>query len=105
MPAPASPSGRLQVTAAARSALATLRHDRGPQVLYVSWPGGATVLPDGVFAPGPYEAIIGHVARCPVYADVRAVNHSATDTVTLDVAPGGAGSYPVMVLDPLDGAA
>lgn len=62
---------RLIVTARARAAARKLVTSAGPQHLLLTWPGGVTALPAGVHVPGEFSVIIGHVARCPVYADVR----------------------------------
>jgi hypothetical protein len=43
----------------------------GPHHLRLAWPGGITTLPAGVHDPGPHDVIMGHVARCPIYVDVR----------------------------------
>lgn len=62
---------RLVITARARAAARRLVSSAGPQHLLLTWPGGVTAMPAGVHVPGEFSVIIGHVARCPVYADVR----------------------------------
>jgi hypothetical protein len=37
----------------------------------VTWPGGANYLPATMHHAGPYDVVVGHVARCPIYADLR----------------------------------
>jgi uncharacterized protein (DUF779 family) len=64
-------SGRITVTLRARKYLRDLHEELGEQVLLLSWPGGATCLPADVYDPGPYNVIVGHIARCPVYTDLR----------------------------------
>jgi uncharacterized protein (DUF779 family) len=44
---------------------------RGPHAIRLSWPAGVSYLPAKHHAAGPYDVIVGHVAGCPVYADVR----------------------------------
>ena len=62
---------RLVVTARARAAARTLVTSTGPHHLVLNWPGGLTALPADVHVPDEYSVIVGHVARCPVYADLR----------------------------------
>lgn len=68
---PLPASRRLRVTKDARRAMADLRETDGAQALLLSWPAGVACLPAAVHTPSPYEAIIGHVSGCPIYADVR----------------------------------
>ena len=86
---PGSPGGansghRLHVTDRARDALARLGHDHGPQALLLCWPGGAVALPPALYVPGRFDVIIGHVARCPIYVDVRQLG-CTTGSAVLDV--------------------
>jgi uncharacterized protein (DUF779 family) len=62
---------RLRVTRHARRAVAEVRRARGPLAIRLSWPSGVAYLPSRHHSAGPYDVIIGHVAGCPVYADVR----------------------------------
>ena len=78
---------RLAVTDRARYAVARLCHDHGRQALLLRWPGGAAVLPLTLYAPEQFDVIIGHVACCPVYADVRQLASSVTWSAVLDVDP------------------
>ena len=66
-----APAARVAVSDRARSALTRRCREHGPQVLLISWPYGATFLPAARFAPGPFDVIIGHVAGCPMHADLR----------------------------------
>ena len=83
---PARAKGRrLVVTERARDALARLCHDRGRQALLLRWPGGAATLPLTLYSPGRFDVIIGHVASCPIYADVRQLGSSVVWSAVLDV--------------------
>lgn len=62
---------RLRVTRHARRAVAEVRRSRGPVAIRLSWPSGVAYLPTRHHSASPYDVIIGHVAGCPVYADVR----------------------------------
>jgi hypothetical protein len=59
------------ITARARSAIRRFCADAGRQHLVVTWPGGANYLPATMHHAGPYDVVVGHVARCPIYADLR----------------------------------
>ncbi|HEY7045834.1 MAG TPA: hypothetical protein VH373_01340 [Jatrophihabitantaceae bacterium] len=85
-PAGARPR-RLAITDRARNALARLCRDHGRQALLLSWPGGAATLPLTLYAPGQFDVIIGHVACCPIYADVRQLGGSVTSSAVLDIDP------------------
>jgi hypothetical protein len=78
--------GRLVVTVRARDAMRWVCHAGGPQALVVTWPAGVAYLPVAMFARGEFEVIIGHVARCPLYADVRQLGFFADRQAVLDVA-------------------
>ena len=83
-PGGANSGHRLHVTDRARDALVRLGHDHGRQVLLLSWPAGAVALPLALYAPGRFDVIIGHVARCPIYVDVRQLG-CTTGSAVLDV--------------------
>jgi hypothetical protein len=76
----------MAVTDRARDAMRCLCHAGGPQALVVTWPAGAAYLPVALFSRGEFDVIIGHIARCPVYADVRQLGFFADRHVVLDVA-------------------
>ena len=78
--------GRLVVTDRARDAMRWVCHAGGPQALVVTWPAGAAYLPVAMFSRGEFDVIIGHIARCPVYADVRQLGFFADRHAVLDVA-------------------
>src|SRR5262249_18295129 len=63
--------GRLVVTDAARDAIRRLCRDTGRQALVLSWPGGAVCLPSSLYTPTAFDVIIGHIARCPIFVDLR----------------------------------
>jgi len=85
LPARAGAAGRrLAVTDRARHALVRLCRDHGRQALLLCWPGGAVTLPLRLYAPGRFDVIIGHVARCPIYVDVRQLGYTATKYAVLD---------------------
>jgi uncharacterized protein (DUF779 family) len=62
---------RLLITARARKAIRRLCADAGRQHVMLTWPGGANYLPAAMHHAGPYEVVVGHVARCPIYVDLR----------------------------------
>lgn len=64
-------AGRLLVTERARSVIRDLYLANGPQCLVLCWPSGVAHLPSPLHEGGPYDVIIGHVAGCPIYADLR----------------------------------
>ncbi len=76
---------RLQVTVQARRALADLTRDQGRQHVVVTWPAGAALLPAHVHEPAPHEAIVGHLAQCPIYIDLRQVAMWPNRSMLLDV--------------------
>jgi len=78
--------GRLVVTDRARNAIRCLCRASGPQALVVAWPTGVTYLPVGIFSPSEFDVIIGHIACCPVYADVRQLGFFADRQAVLDLA-------------------
>src|SRR6266568_3563063 len=78
--------GRLVVTDRARNAIRCLCRASGPQALVVAWPTGVTYLPVGIFSPSEFDVIIGHIACCPVYADVRQLRFFADRHAVLDLA-------------------
>jgi len=76
---------RLQVTVRARRALADLLGTAGPHHLVVTWPAGVALLPAEFHRPGGHEAIVGHLARCPIYVDLRQVALWPERQAVLDV--------------------
>jgi hypothetical protein len=78
--------GRLVVTVRTRDAMRWVCHTGGPQALVVTWPAGATYLPAAMFSRGEFDVIIGHVARCPLYDDVRQLGLFVDRHAVLDVA-------------------
>jgi len=78
--------GWLVVTDRARDAIRYLCRAGGPQALVVAWPAGVAYVPVAMFSPSEYDVIIGHIACCPVYADVRQLGFFADRHAVLDVA-------------------
>lgn len=84
---------RLHVTPAARQAVLALRAARGEAVMFVQSAGccaGSVPMcfPDGEFAVGEHDTLVGTVVGCRFFIDDRldaAWNHP---DVELDVAPG-----------------
>jgi uncharacterized protein (DUF779 family) len=76
---------RLVVTDRARRAMGQVRRGQGLQVVVLAWPGGATYLPRAAYRPTKYDVIVGHIASCPVYADMRRLGWSSRTRVVLDV--------------------
>jgi hypothetical protein len=78
--------GRLVVTDRVRDAIGYLCRAGGPQALVVAWPDGVAYLPVAMFSPSEFDVIIGHVAGCRVFADVRQLGVFADRHAVLDVA-------------------
>src|SRR6266496_1801219 len=78
--------GRLVVTDRARDAIGCLCRAGGLQALVVAWPVGVTCLPVARFSPSEFDVILGHIAGCPVYADVRQLGSFADRHAVLDLA-------------------
>src|SRR6266700_7842912 len=78
--------GRLVVTDRARDAIRCLCRAGGLQALVVAWPGDVTCLPVAMFSPSEFDVILGHIAGCPVYADVRQLGSFADTPAVLDLA-------------------
>jgi uncharacterized protein (DUF779 family) len=76
--------GRLELTNAARDTIGQLCSDHGRKVLLLSWPGGAVCLPRALYTPGDFDFIMGHIARCPVYVDVRQLRVPPGSCAVLD---------------------
>jgi hypothetical protein len=95
---PGPPAIRLAVTGRARRALTRMCQEDGPQVLVLSWPAGATVLPAAVFAPSPFDVIIGHVAGCPMHADVRQLDFYHDRHAVLDAPRWAMRAHPTLRL-------
>ncbi len=62
---------RLLITARAQKAMRRFCADAERQHLVLTWPGGANYLPAAMHHAGPYDVVVGHLARCPIYADLR----------------------------------
>ena len=78
--------GRIVVTDRARDAIGSLCRAGGVQALVVAWPAGVAYLPVAMFSRSEFDVILGHIARCPVYADVRQLGFFADRHAVLDVA-------------------
>ena len=76
--------GRLVGSGAARDAIGRLCRDDGRQALLLGWPGGAVCLPVSLYTPTAFDVIIGHIARCPVYVDVRQLRFTPGTHAVLD---------------------
>ena len=76
---------RLLVTVRARRAVADLSRDRGLQHLVVTWPAGVALLPATLHRPGVHDAIVGHLAQCPIYVDLRQIALWPQRRVLLDI--------------------
>jgi uncharacterized protein (DUF779 family) len=94
-------SARLLVTDRARRVLGRLRRDYGPQALLLSWPGGVTCLPAAMFVPSTFDVIVGHIAGCPIHADLRQLACYRDRRAILDVLNPSRRSHPVVSLRPL----
>lgn len=77
-------AGRLLVTDRARSVIRNLYLANGPQCLVLCWPSGVAHLPCSLYESGPYDVILGHVARCPIHADLRQLALFRDRRVVLD---------------------
>lgn len=77
---------RIVVSDRARDAIRCLCRADGPQALVVAWPGGVAYLPAAMFSRSEFDVILGHIARCPVYADVRQLGAFADRHAVLDLA-------------------
>ncbi len=77
---------RLVVTNRARDAISCLCRAGGLQALVVAWPADVTCLPVAMFSPNEFDVILGHIAGCPVYADVRQLGLFADRHAVLDLA-------------------
>ena len=77
---------RIVVTDQARDAIRCLSRAGGLQALVVTWPGGVAYLPAAMFSRSQFDVILGHVARCPVYADVRQLGAFTDRHAVLDLA-------------------
>jgi hypothetical protein len=77
---------RIVVSDRARDAIRCLCRADGPQALVVAWPAGVAYLPAAMFSRSEFDVILGHIARCPVYADVRQLGAFADRRAVLDLA-------------------
>jgi hypothetical protein len=76
--------GRLVVSGAARHAIGRLCRDDGRQAVLLCWPGGVACLPLSLYTPTAFDVIIGHIARCPIYVDVRQLRFTVGTHAVLD---------------------
>ncbi|HZC69810.1 MAG TPA: hypothetical protein VE442_03860 [Jatrophihabitans sp.] len=77
-------AGQIRFSRTARTVLVdACRRDRRQAVL-LSWPGGATYLPRECYRPGDFDVVVGHVAGCPIYADMRRLSLFRDRRVLLD---------------------
>lgn len=79
---------RLLISPRARNAIRSLCADAGRQHLLLTWPGGANYLPASMHHAGPYDVVVGHVARCPIYADLRQLELFRTHRMLIDITDG-----------------
>jgi hypothetical protein len=102
-----SDAARLRVTATAdaRRELEGFGGEAGPQVLLLSWPPVAVSIPARLYAAGPTHVTLGHIAGCPVQADLRQLRHFGAAPVVLDVARRRGACVPIVLLRSIDGAA
>lgn len=70
-PGAATDAPLVEVTPRARDLLKAITRRDGLQAVVLSWPSGATYLPDEYYAPTWHDMVLGLVGGCPVYADVR----------------------------------
>ena len=88
---------RLGVSPAAQTAVAAACQRGERQVVVLDWPSGVTCRPRRQYRPGDHDAIIGHVAGCPVYADLRGLARFPARGVLLDAEPPSpAHPYPTL---------
>ena len=88
---------RLIVTDQARATVGQLAEGGHRIAILLDWPtdpyaetsAGFEAADD--FVPAPYDAIIGHIDGCPVYADLRQRNTSPARQVCLELDPQGGG--------------
>jgi len=83
---------RVVATEAARQAVLRLRAVRGP-LMFVQSAGccGGSVpmcFPDGEYLTGEGDLLLGRVAGCPFYMDIRQYRALRPGQLVLDVAPG-----------------
>lgn len=76
---------RLHITVRTRIAIRKLCAEAGPQHLLLTWPGGVNYLPATIHDVGPYDVVVGHLARCPIYADIRQLDMFRTHRMLIDV--------------------
>lgn len=85
LPVQSKLDSRLRITTRARRVLRRLCVDQGDQHVIVTWPAGATTIPAAMHQPGRHEVIIGHVARCPIYVDVRQLGAYRNRQLVMDI--------------------
>jgi hypothetical protein len=77
-------AGQVVFSPAARSAILNACRRGKRQAVLLSWPAGATYLPQDCYQPGEFDVVVGHVAGCPIYADVRRLALFAERRVLVD---------------------
>lgn len=94
---------RVVASPSAHAALCRLRHDRGPLVIMLG--SSATVSIARVcrsrdFSRDEDHVMLGTVAQCPVYMDIRYVESCLRDVLVVDLRPHGYGGDPLFVARP-----
>jgi uncharacterized protein (DUF779 family) len=92
------------VSRTASAALLKLRHDRGPQVIMLGTCCATVSIVQVAdrrdFDRREYHVMLGVVAHCPVYADIRHIELCPHDTLVVDLQRGADGGRPAFVTRP-----
>jgi hypothetical protein len=97
-----APARQVAFSRAARTAIVDACRRGSRQVVVLSWPAGATYLPRDCYQPGAFDVVIGHIAGCPVYADVRRLALFRDQRVLLDAErPTAVRPHPALRARPL----
>ena len=87
-PKPAvAPTRLVTFSRTARTAIVTASRAGKQQAVLLSWPAGAAYLPSEYYRPGEFDVVVGHIARCPVYVDVRRLALFRNQRLVVDAAP------------------